>query len=129
MIGSVCVLISFPFIFIHPIGLSVKNCQNVASTVNPLETTPSPSTVNASSRPGKDCDDQGDIAVTAYYSALFVLLNIGVAAVQIGHLSMIPDITSKENSRMVLTSTRHGATVTTNVLVYSVTWLLLETSK
>ena len=85
--------------------------------------------VSSTSDSGEECEGEGEMAVTAYYSAFVVLFQFGWATVQISHLSMIPDITSNEENRMALTSIRYAATVMSNILVYCVTWLLLETSK
>jgi Na+/melibiose symporter-like transporter len=85
--------------------------------------------VFATTDSGEECEGEGEMAVTAYYSAFVVLFQFGWATTQISHLSMIPDITSNEKSRMALTSIRYAATVMSNILVYGVTWLLLETSK
>ena len=135
--GTLCVLISFPFLFLPAIGLSIdKTCSNNGTTLAPNATTPNPtslistsSMVFSTSDSGEECEGEGEMAVTAYYSAFVVLFQFGWATVQISHLSMIPDITSNEENRMALTSIRYAATVMSNILVYCVTWLLLETSK
>ena len=121
------------------IGLSIyKPCNNKGTTNLFNATTSIPITVNitsvmsmdsAISDSGVECEREGEMVVTAYYSAFVVLFQFGWATVQISHLSMIPDITSNENSRMALTSIRYAATVTSNILVYCVTLLFLENSK
>ena len=135
--GTLCVLVSFPFIFMPAIGLSIENnCHNVGTyngttaKARSLDTVSETSIGNTTSGSGVEkCKNEGDIAVTAYYSAFVILFQFGWATVQISHLSMIPDITSNENSRMALTSIRYAATVMSYILVYSGTWLLLDTSK
>ena len=128
-LGVLCLLLSFPFVFLPPIGLSVQKCQPVATTTTPSSATPNSSTVITGFSPAEECKEQSEIAVTAYYSAFFVIFQLGWATVQISHLSMIPDIASNENSRMALTTTRYAASVISTILVYTVTWLLLDTSK
>ena len=132
--GTVCVLVSFPFLWLPAIGLNVEeNCTNNGTTPTPNPTafasTSGTSMVFAASESGEECEGVGEMAVTAYYSAFVVLFQFGWATVQISHLSMIPDITACEKSRMSLTSIRYAATVMSSILVYCVTWLLLETSK
>ena len=129
LLGSLCVLLCFPFLFLPPIGLNVQNCQTVAAGTTPRDATPNSSMVITGSVPGEECKEQWEIAVTAYYSAFVVLFQFGWATVQISHLSMIPDITFNENNRMALTTTRYAATVISTILVYTVTWLLLDTCK
>ena len=113
------------------IGLSVKECDSNGFNT----TTPNPSTVSittnvmSSTTTDENCEKEGEMAVVAYYSAFVVLFQFGWATVQISHLSMIPDITACENTRMGLTSIRYAATVMSSILVYCITWLLLETSK
>ena len=129
--GTLCVLVSFPFLWMPAIGLSVKECDSNGFNT----TTPNPSTVSittnvmSSTTTDENCEKEGEMAVVAYYSAFVVLFQFGWATVQISHLSMIPDITACENTRMGLTSIRYAATVMSSILVYCITWLLLETSK
>ena len=133
--GTICVLVSFPFLFMPAIGLSVDSCESSNSTTLTPEdggSTKLPntdSTVIITSTTGQDCEPQGELAVVGYYSAFVVLFQFGWATVQISHLSMIPDITSDEAERMALTSVRYAATVMSNLLVYGMCWLLLETGK
>ena len=131
--GTICVLVSFPFLFMPAIGLSVDSCENSNLTTSIPEhggSTQLPntdSTVIITSTTEGECEPQGELAVVGYYSAFVVLFQFGWATVQISHLSMIPDITSDEAERMALTSVRYAATVMSNLLVYAICWLLLET--
>ena len=72
LIGSICVLLSFPFIF----NLCLT-CDNVSSTVYVL-----------------------------YYSGFVVVFQFGWAAVQISHLSLIPEIAHKVSQKVELNSIR-----------------------
>ena len=76
LIGTLCVLFSFLFIFLPCI-----NCHG------PPE---NPSTS----------------AQMVYYSAFIIIFQFGWAAVQISHLAMIPDLTSCQNEYTSLTSIR-----------------------
>ena len=124
--GTLCVLVSFPFLFMPAIGLNVDTCDDPDPNVN--LTTPNPSTISTTNMFAENCGGDSEMTVVIYYSAFVVLFQFGWATVQISHLSMIPDITSDENSRMALTSVRYAATVGSNILVYCIAWLLLETS-
>ena len=123
--GTICVLVSFPFLFMPAIGLEVKECENHSI----IDETTQSTTTTGSTTSIPECVGEGAHAVTAYYSAFVVLFQFGWATVQISHLSMIPDITSCENARMTLTSVRYAATVMSNIFVYCVTWILLETGQ
>ena len=131
--GTICVLVSFPFLFMQAIGLSVEVCDDSTSTtITPgyngsTQLPTSDSTVIKTTTYKEPCETQGEITIVAYYSAFVVLFQFGWATVQISHLSMIPDITSDEAERMALTSVRYAATVMSNLLVYLIFWLLLET--
>jgi len=131
LMGTICVLVSFPFLFMQAIGLSIEGCDSHSTT------TVSPDYTNSTTMPNTDstviqtsttqkCEPGGELPIVAYYSAFVVLFQFGWATVQISHLSMIPDITSDEAERMALTSVRYAATVMSNLLVYGMCWLLLE---
>lgn len=55
-----------------------------------------------------------------------IIFQFGWAAVQISHLSLIPEISPNEHDRTKLTAVRYGFTVIANVLVYIVTWAVLH---
>lgn len=93
-IGTICVLISFPFVF----NLCI-NCSNSSAMIK-----------------------------LAYYSAFVIAFQFGWAATQIAHLSLIPDITSKESQRVELNAIRSGLTFACGIFVYGTTWLLLGTT-
>ncbi|XP_008551681.1 major facilitator superfamily domain-containing protein 12 [Microplitis demolitor] len=92
LIGTICVMFSFPFIFSRCI-----NCYNAEHW-----------------------------AQIVYYSAFIIIFQFGWAAVQISHLSMIPDLTPTEHERTELTAIRYTFTVFSNVFVYGVTWAVLH---
>ena len=73
IIGTVCVVISFPFIFSQCVG----------------------------------CKDISIEKRMVYYSAFVIIFQFGWAAVQISHLSIIPDLTSCDAERTSLTSKRY----------------------
>ena len=75
--GTLCVLVSFPFLFLPAFGLTIDKDKCAAE--------------------GK-CTRDNQI-VTLYYSAFVVLFRFGWATIQVSHLSMIPDMTSCEKSR------------------------------
>ena len=83
-----------------------------------------------------------------YYSVFIVIFQFGWAGVQISHLALIPDLTSKinlkyfdapwhnsfifsdnENIRTMLTSVRYGFTVLSNLLVYVTTLVVFGTGE
>ncbi|XP_050296366.1 major facilitator superfamily domain-containing protein 12-like [Anthonomus grandis grandis] len=92
--GTICVLVAFPFIF--------SPCIN--------------------------CQDAPRLNRMIYYSFFVVMFQFGWAAVQIAHLSLIPEITSKEHEKTRLAAIRNGGTVVASVLVYLVTWSILHIS-
>ncbi|KAK3913528.1 Major facilitator superfamily domain-containing protein 12 [Frankliniella fusca] len=96
LFGSVCVLVSFPFIF-SPCGI----CKN-------------------------DSEDYWDQLV--YYAAFVCIFQFGWAAVQIAHLSLIPELTPDEHIRTGLIAWRNTFTVISNVFIYLVAWLVLHIS-
>ncbi|XP_044764974.1 major facilitator superfamily domain-containing protein 12-like [Coccinella septempunctata] len=61
-----------------------------------------------------------------YYSIFIVIFQFGWAAVQISHLSLIPELTPNEHDRTRLTAVRYGFTVISSIFVYINTWFILH---
>ncbi|XP_063394987.1 major facilitator superfamily domain-containing protein 12-like [Cydia fagiglandana] len=61
-----------------------------------------------------------------YFAAFIMIFQIGWAAVQISHLSLIPELADSEHTRTHLTAVRYGFTVFSNLFVYIVTWVVLH---
>lgn len=61
-----------------------------------------------------------------YYAAFIIIFQFGWAAVQISHLSLIPDLTPTDSERAILTAIRFSFTVFSNVLVYGLAWAILH---
>ncbi|CAG9854333.1 unnamed protein product [Phyllotreta striolata] len=71
------------------------------------------------------CQDAHTWREMFYYSMFVIIFQFGWAAVQISHLSLIPEITPNEHDRTQLTAVRYSFTVVSNVLVYVITWIVL----
>jgi Na+/melibiose symporter-like transporter len=56
--------------------------------------------------PCLNCEGSHQLAQLVYYSAFVIIFQFGWAAVQISHLSMIPDLTPSEHERTELTAIR-----------------------
>ncbi|XP_057310021.1 major facilitator superfamily domain-containing protein 12-like [Hydractinia symbiolongicarpus] len=74
------------------------------------------------------CSNSSATVKLVYYSAFVIVFQFGWAATQIAHLSLIPDITSKESQRVELNAIRSGLTFVCGIFVYGTTWLLLGTT-
>ncbi|XP_037039122.1 major facilitator superfamily domain-containing protein 12-like [Bradysia coprophila] len=61
-----------------------------------------------------------------YFAAVILLFQLGWATVQISHLAMIPELCKTARDRADLTAIRYSASVTSNVIVFIVTWLVLK---
>ena len=106
LIGTVGVLLSYPFLFAPALGIN---------------------------RTGKECEENTDCndnkLMTAYYSVFSAIHNISWAFIQISHLAMIPEITSNEHQRGFLTTMRNIGAVMSNIFVYIILWIMLGTGK
>jgi len=91
LFGTICILISFPFIFLPCVG----------------------------------CSNSSQWAQVIYYSGFIIIFQFGWAAVQVSHLSLIPVLAHDERSRTELTATRFAFTVTSNITIYTMTWVTL----
>ncbi|KAE8293981.1 Major facilitator superfamily domain-containing protein 12 [Larimichthys crocea] len=93
LLGTVCVLVSFSFIF----------------------------------NPCLACEDStAQWAQLVYFSPFIVLFQFGWAAAQISHLSLIPELVSRESDKVELTAYRYAFGVVANITVYTVAWLLFH---
>jgi len=61
----------------------------------------------------------------AYYSFTVVFFHVGWAAVQIAHLSLIPEIAKRPGEIVELNAVRSGLTFVCGIFIYLVTWILL----
>lgn len=91
LIGTICVVLSFPFLFTRCIG----------------------------------CETSSEYVQAIYYCAFVVIFQFGWAAVQVSHLSLIPDLTSDQNQKTELNALRYAFTVISNIAVYAITWAVL----
>ena len=123
MLGTICILASFPFLFLPAIGFHVdvydESNLGVATIANLSKN-------NATAIFDNKYGGDNEMPLVIYYSTFTSIYAFGWATVQISHLSMIPELTPDDNVRMELTSMRHTATVGSNILVFCTVWLLNE---
>ncbi|XP_033750318.1 major facilitator superfamily domain-containing protein 12-like isoform X3 [Pecten maximus] len=70
------------------------------------------------------CDHTKDIYQFIYYAPFVIIFQFGWASTQISHLSLIPDLTAKEDERVELNGTRYAFTVLSNLTVFGLFALL-----
>merc|ERR1711872_894948 len=75
--------------------------------------------------PCPGCSGASQEQLLVYYTVVVLIFQLGFAATQISHLSMIPVLSSNEKGRATLTSMRYAATVLSNLTVFCVCWALL----
>ena len=117
LLGTVIVIISFPLLFTLPVGMDIDPCKEINKSKYSFERNDNDALLN--------CDHKDELWLVIYYSFLAVLIHFGWAAVQIAHLSMIPDITLVESEQMSLISFRNAATFGAFIFVYLVAWILV----
>ncbi|ELU08281.1 hypothetical protein CAPTEDRAFT_96409 [Capitella teleta] len=66
------------------------------------------------------CADSDDWAKFVYYAPFVVIFQFGWASTQISHLSLIPDLTACQSSRVELNSSRYAMTVVSSIAVYAI---------
>uniref|UniRef100_UPI0037E98D57 major facilitator superfamily domain containing 12b n=1 Tax=Semicossyphus pulcher TaxID=241346 RepID=UPI0037E98D57 len=93
LLGTVSVIISFPFIF----------------------------------NPCLACSDSSpQWAQILYFTPFIIIFQFGWAATQISHLSLIPELVTRESEKVELTAYRYAFTVVANITVFTVAWLLFK---
>ncbi|GFY59220.1 major facilitator superfamily domain-containing protein 12 [Trichonephila inaurata madagascariensis] len=93
--GTICVVLSFPFIF--------------------------------SVCPG--CENSSQFALTTMLIPLVIIFQIGWAAVQVSHLSLIPAITPHENERDFLNVLRYAVNIVSDIGTYVVVWCVFDLTR
>lgn len=73
------------------------------------------------------CENASDWAVFIYYVPFVVIFQFGWASTQISHLSLIPELTEEESEKVTLNAIRYACTVSSNIFVFLVTWVLIST--
>ncbi|VDK77604.1 unnamed protein product [Litomosoides sigmodontis] len=66
-----------------------------------------------------------DWELFAWYAPYVVIFQVGWAAVQISHLSLLPELTCDESCRTTMNSVRHGFTAIANLIIFSLLSVLL----
>ncbi|XP_005999123.1 major facilitator superfamily domain-containing protein 12 [Latimeria chalumnae] len=93
LVGTISVVLSFPFIFNPCMGCTESTPHWVA---------------------------------LVYFIPFIVIFQFGWAATQISHLSLIPELVASDHEKVELTALRYAFTVTANIVVYGVAWLLFH---
>ena len=63
-------------------------------------------------------ENDSEITVTVYYSAVWIISNIGFSMAQISHLSMIPELSDSDETRTSLTLIKNTMTAFANILAF-----------
>lgn len=74
------------------------------------------------------CEGASTWAQFAYYCVFIITFQFGWASVQISHLALIPDLTTKKHQRTELNSIRYAFTVLSNLSVFMITFFVLNAS-
>ena len=70
--------------------------------------------------------DAPEWSLLLYFSVAASLFNVGWAAVQVSHMSMVPELSKNEHTRVVLNSARYSESVIANVAVFGILALWSE---
>lgn len=71
------------------------------------------------------CENSPETSQIVYYSAFIIIFQFGWAAVQISHLSLIPDLTPISSERVELNALRYAVTVFANITVFVLMFIFL----
>jgi Na+/melibiose symporter-like transporter len=66
---------------------------------------------------------------TGFYATMASLFNCGWAAVQVSHMAMVPELSTRDSERVMLNSARYFFTVMANVFVFVSMFLILRYHK
>lgn len=68
------------------------------------------------------CETSPSWWVPTYFTICILVFQVGWPIVQITHLAMIPELSTRQRDRSDLTAIRYSASICSNVVVYVVTW-------
>lgn len=68
------------------------------------------------------CETLAEWWQPTYFTICILIFQLGWAIVQITHLAMIPELSTRQRDRSDLTAIRYSASICSNVIVYVVTW-------
>ena len=125
LIGTICVIISFPFLCLTPIAFGMSNCAFQSLEVNVSQ---SQDGKIPNSNFSTECmfDDKLN-EVTLYYTVINVLQNFGWAAVQKSHLSIIPHLATLDENQSTLNYIRNAATTASFIFIYCIVGQFFKT--
>lgn len=72
------------------------------------------------------CSPSFQVLKTTTYSMACALFNVGWAAVQVSHMTLVAELTRDEGSRVLLNAVRYGNTVNANIVVFIAMAVLLH---
>lgn len=119
-IGTLCVIFSFPFLFMRPPASDI----NQSAMMNPLPS--STSRQSESSRMFVSINKLMETSEMLYYAFFVAVFQFGWAATQVAHLSLIPQLTSVDSERVELNAVRNAFTVLSSVTIYGSAWLIFS---
>ena len=73
--------------------------------------------------------DEHKTEIVIYYSAFWMLNNIGLAISNTSHLAMIPELCDSDEARMSLTLIRNSMINLTNILAYIAALIVFRSGK
>ena len=73
--------------------------------------------------------DEDKIEIVVYYSAFWILYNIGFPMSNTSHLAMIPELCDSDETRMSLTLIRNCMVNVTNILAYIAALIAFSSGK
>ena len=125
LIGTVFAVISFPFLFLTPIGFGISNCSFQSFEDSVFQ---SPEIRISNSSFSTECTlDEKLLYSVKYYTVWNGLQNIGWAVIQISHLSIIPQLTTCDKNQLTLNSIRNSATTASFLFVQSIACYFFNT--
>ena len=125
LIGTICVVVSFPFLCLAPIGLGLNNCSFPSFEATVFH---SKDRNLSNANIYRECDlEERQYEITLYYTIVTIFQNFGWAAVQTSHLSMIPYLTTCDREQVTLSSIRNSAMAASYIFVHSIASKFFDT--
>ena len=119
LIGTIFVVVSFPFLCLAPIGFGLNSGAFPSFKENVFHSKDN-KIYNANTSSPECVIGERQYEITLYYTIITIFQSFGRAAIQTSHLSMIPYLTTCDRNQVTLNSIRNSAMAASYIFMHSI---------
>ena len=126
LIGTIFVVVSFPFLCLAPIGFGLNSGAFPSFKENVFHSKDN-KIYNANTSSPECVIGERQYEITLYYTIITIFQSFGRAAIQTSHLSMIPYLTTCDRNQVTLNSIRNSAMAASYIFMHSISSKFFDT--